>query len=85
MNACLSRTRERVADESTLDLEALAGELVELYGADELSEVLDDLCHEVASEMAAAANNSGAAGQLGWVQEMVGEERLRALRRTTWW
>lgn len=78
-NACFSRTQERVADESTLDLDALAGELVELFGADELSEVLDDLCHEVASEMAAAANNSGAAGQLGWVQEVVGEERLTAV------
>ncbi|MHB1599685.1 MAG: hypothetical protein ACYCXY_12535 [Acidimicrobiales bacterium] len=74
-NACLSSSVAGPA----LDLDALAAELVELYGEDELAEVLDDLCHEVASEMAAAANNSGAAGQLGWLQEMVGEKRLAAV------
>jgi hypothetical protein len=78
-NACLSSSVYSDAAGQALDLDALAGELDELYGVDELTEVLDDLCHEVASEMAAAANNSGAAGQLGWLQEMVGEKRLGAV------
>jgi len=78
-NACLSSSVFSDVASHALDLDALAAELVELYGEDELTEVLDDLCHEVASEMAAAANNSGAAGQLGWLQEMVGEKRLASV------
>lgn len=78
-NACLSSSVSSDAAGVALDLDVLAGELVELYGEDELTEVLDDLCHEVASEMAAAANNGGAVGQLGWLLEMVGEKRVAAV------